>query len=198
MYHKLCYKETQVPPKIRVLPTGTHAHLTAFFPGLPGWASIRKVKPVWFLLKQETVSGSGISWAVCKSKPRSRQITMPAPYRSVFLQAGCPSCRPTDSVKTLKALLPTGTLPQTLELENFATACGWCSQQSPSTVEPVDYTCDGRASRGCMHKVYYTLVDCNPLTPLLRFVLDFFTMCSYSVVQKLVKFWVLLRCTVHL
>jgi len=23
-----------------------------------------------------------------------------------------------------------------------------------------------------MHKVYYTLVDCNPVTPLLRFVLD--------------------------
>ena len=28
-------------------------------------------------LKQETVSGSGISWVICKSAPRSRQITMP-------------------------------------------------------------------------------------------------------------------------
>jgi len=28
---------------------------------------------------------------------------MPAPYRSVFLQAGCPSCQPTNSVKALKA-----------------------------------------------------------------------------------------------
>jgi len=27
---------------------------------------------------------------------------MPAPHRSVFLQAGCPSCRPTNSVKALK------------------------------------------------------------------------------------------------
>ena len=27
---------------------------------------IRKVKPVWILLEQETVSGSGISWAICK------------------------------------------------------------------------------------------------------------------------------------
>ena len=27
----------------------------------------RKVKPIWILLKQETVSGSGISWAICKS-----------------------------------------------------------------------------------------------------------------------------------
>ena len=30
------------------------------------------------------MSGSGISWAVCKSAPRSRQITTPAPHRSVF------------------------------------------------------------------------------------------------------------------
>jgi len=36
-----------------------------------------KVKPIWILLKQETVSGSGISWAICKSAPHSRQITMP-------------------------------------------------------------------------------------------------------------------------
>jgi len=30
------------------------------------------------------VSGSGISWAICKSAPSSRQITMPAPHHSVF------------------------------------------------------------------------------------------------------------------
>ena len=50
----------------------------------PLWASTRKVKPIWILLKQETVSGSGISWATCKSAPRSRQITTPAPHHSVF------------------------------------------------------------------------------------------------------------------
>ena len=33
------------------------------FSGTTGWAGTRKVKPVWILLKQETVSGSGISWA---------------------------------------------------------------------------------------------------------------------------------------
>jgi len=42
---------------------------------------------------------------ICKSAPRPRQITMPAPHHSVFLQAGCPSCRTTNSVKALKALL---------------------------------------------------------------------------------------------
>jgi len=38
---------------------------------------------------------------ICKSAPRSRQITTLAPLS--FLQAGCPSCRPTNSVKALKA-----------------------------------------------------------------------------------------------
>ena len=85
--------------------TYTHTRLTALCPGLPGWAGTRKVKPIWILLKQETVSGSGISWAICKSAPCSRQIAMPAPHHSVFLQAGCPSCRPTNSVKALKAKL---------------------------------------------------------------------------------------------
>ena len=60
------------------------ARLAALFPGLPGWADTRKVKPIWILLKQETVSGSGINWAICKSTPRSRQIASPAPHRSVF------------------------------------------------------------------------------------------------------------------
>ena len=30
------------------------------------------------------MSGSGISWAICKSAPRSRQITTPVPHHSVF------------------------------------------------------------------------------------------------------------------
>jgi len=86
-----------------MIHTHTHTRLTALFPGLPGWAGTRTVKPIWILLKQETVSGSGISWAICKCAPCSRQITMPAPHHSVFLQAGCPSCRQTNSVKALKA-----------------------------------------------------------------------------------------------
>jgi len=78
----------------------THTHpFNGPFPGLPRWASTRKVKPIWILLKQETVSGSDIRWAICKSAPRSRQITTPTPRHSVFLQAGCPSCHPTNSVK---------------------------------------------------------------------------------------------------
>jgi len=64
--------------------THTHTRLTALYPGLPGWAGTRKVKPIWILLKQETVSGSGINWAICKSAHCSREITMPAPHHSVF------------------------------------------------------------------------------------------------------------------
>ena len=36
---------------------------------------------------------SGISWAICKSAPSSRETTTPAPHHKV-LQAGCPSCCP--------------------------------------------------------------------------------------------------------
>jgi len=90
---------------IQTIPTKNHTHtrLTALFPGLPKWDGTGKVKPIWILLKQETVSGSGISWTICKSAPRSRQITTPAPHHSSFLQAGCPSCHPANSVKALKA-----------------------------------------------------------------------------------------------
>ena len=68
------------------------------FPGLPRWAGTRKVKPIWILLKQETVSGSGISWVICKSAPRSRQITMPAPHHSFFYRPDAlPAAQPTAS-----------------------------------------------------------------------------------------------------
>ena len=66
----------------------------AHFPGLPGSAGTRKVKPIWILLKQETVSGSGISWAICRSATRSRQITTPAPHHSVFFTGQMPFLSP--------------------------------------------------------------------------------------------------------
>ena len=64
-------------------PRMTHTRLMAFF---------------WILLKQETVSGSGISWAICKSARCSRQITMPAPHYSVFYRPDAlPAAQPTAS-----------------------------------------------------------------------------------------------------
>jgi len=68
--------------------THTHTRLMALLPELPRWTGTRKGKPIWILLKHETVSGSGISWAMCKSPPRSRQITTPAPHHSVFYRPG--------------------------------------------------------------------------------------------------------------
>ena len=42
--------------------------------------------------------GSGISWAICKSAPRTRQITTPAPNHSVFYRPDAlPADQPTAS-----------------------------------------------------------------------------------------------------
>ena len=48
---------------------------------------------------QDTCTHTTVLWFfVC-----SRQITTPAHHQPVFLQARCPSCRPTNSIKALKA-----------------------------------------------------------------------------------------------
>ena len=77
----------------------THTH--PFYgpcPGLSRSASTILPKPIWILLMQETVSGSGTSWAICKSAPRSRQTTTPAPHHSVFYRPDAlPAAQPTAS-----------------------------------------------------------------------------------------------------
>ena len=88
--------------------TCTHTHtrlsLTALFLGLPGSAGTRKVKPIWILLKQRV---SEWQWhqlghmQVCISLQTNNHASTPP---LSFLQAGCPSCHPTNSVKALKAL----------------------------------------------------------------------------------------------
>ena len=107
---------TTAQPTTKITTTGTattththtHAHARTharthpfngpFCPGLPGWAGTRNVKSIRILLKQETTSGSGISWAICKSAPCSRQITMPAPHHSVFYRPDAlPAAQPTAS-----------------------------------------------------------------------------------------------------
>ena len=86
-----------------------HIHTHPFngpFLRLPGWAGTRKVKPIWILLKQETASGSGISWAVCKSAPRSRQTTMPAPHHSVFYRPDALPAAHTTASKHWRHIFP--------------------------------------------------------------------------------------------
>ena len=54
--------------------------------------------PGKLVLKQETVSGSGISWAICKTASRSRHIATPAPHHSVFYRPDAlPATQPTAS-----------------------------------------------------------------------------------------------------
>jgi len=80
--------------------TTTILWLSGFCPGLPGWASYQKGKTNLDLLEQEIVSGSGISWAICTS-PQTDNHTSTPPLS--FLQAGCPSCQPSNSVKVLNS-----------------------------------------------------------------------------------------------
>jgi len=76
----------------------THTFNGPFFRDYPGKPVPERQKPICILLKQETVSCSGISWAMCKSAPRSRQITMPAPHHSVFYRPyALPAAQPTAS-----------------------------------------------------------------------------------------------------
>ena len=85
--------------------THTHTHtFTGHFSETTRVGRYQKGKTnLDFTEARDCECGSSISWAICKSAPRSRQITTPAPQHSVFLQAGCSSCRLTNSVKALKA-----------------------------------------------------------------------------------------------
>jgi len=82
-----------------VVEQHTHTHpFNGPFCGTTRVSRYQKGKPIWILLKQETVSSSGISWAICKSAPRSRQVTMPAPHHSFFYRPDAlPAAQPTAS-----------------------------------------------------------------------------------------------------
>ena len=69
--------------------TRTRTHTTILWPScIPSRTTQvsrhQKCKTNLDLLQQESVSGSGISWAICKSAPWPRHITMPASHHSVF------------------------------------------------------------------------------------------------------------------
>jgi len=82
--------------------THTHTRLTALFPGLPRSASTRKVKTN---LDFTEARDSELQWyqlghtQICTSLQTDNHASTP-PLR--FLQAGCPSCCPTNSIKALK------------------------------------------------------------------------------------------------
>ena len=78
---------------------------------------------IWILLKQERVSGSSISWAIYKSAPHSRQITVPAPL-SFYRPDAIPAAQPTVS-KHWRPLLK-------LELD-----CSYCTSLSMPNTPPL-------------------------------------------------------------
>ena len=87
--------------KLKNVITHTHTHpFNGPFSGTTRVSRYQKGKPIWILLKQETVSGSGISWAVCKSA-RSRPTTTPAHHHSVF--TGWMPFLPPSQQRALKA-----------------------------------------------------------------------------------------------
>ena len=79
----------------------SHTRLTALFPGVAGWASTRKVKTN---LDFTEARDSELQWyqlghmQICTSLQTDNHASTPP---LSFLQAGCPSCHPTNSVKAL-------------------------------------------------------------------------------------------------
>jgi len=74
--------------------------LTGFCPGLPRSASNRKVKPHWILKDSEWQWHQLGHMLIC-TLPQTDNHASTLPLS--FLQARCPSCHPTNSVKALKA-----------------------------------------------------------------------------------------------
>ena len=76
-----------------------HTHsFSGPFSGTTRVSLYQKGKSIWILLKQETMSGSGISWATCKPASRFRPITLLAPHHSVFYRPDAlPAAQPTES-----------------------------------------------------------------------------------------------------
>jgi len=71
-------------PQIENSHTHAHTHTPVLRPFSGTTRVSRYQKGKTNLDFTETVSGSGISWAICKSAPLSIQITTPAPHHSVF------------------------------------------------------------------------------------------------------------------
>ena len=95
----MCQKQLTVSSFFVHHETRTHTRLTALLPGLPRWAGARKVKPIWIYFTE--ARDSEWQWyqlghmQVCTSlQTDNHASTIPLS----FLQAGCPFCRPNNSV----------------------------------------------------------------------------------------------------
>jgi len=86
--------------QFRLLPSALHHHnhFTVLFPGPPGWASARR-ELLDFMVQGKTNRGKHIDHPARRHSVRTNQFPPPPSH---VLQAGCPSCHPTNSVKALK------------------------------------------------------------------------------------------------
>ena len=81
-------------------------------------------------------------------------------------------------------VLPSGTLSRTQDFKNFAAA-------SRSRCQQLVVVDDGRVCRRQQYDnrrvvaVYYKSINCNPLTPLLRFIV----VLLYNLFLQLTRFW---------
>jgi len=86
-----------------MLPPPNHHHnrYMALFPGPPRWASARRELQD-FMVQGKIIRGRHTDHTAGRHSIWTIQcLPPPSP---IFLQAGCPSCRPTNSVKALKAI----------------------------------------------------------------------------------------------
>jgi len=106
-YHYLCAVDAGNKMHILLLcifiNTHTHTHTTVLRPSwmLSGTTRVsrhQKGKTNLDLLEQEIVSGSGISWVICKSAPWLRHVITPVSHHSVFYRPDAlPATQPTAS-----------------------------------------------------------------------------------------------------
>jgi len=102
----------KLPVKIRnslsfaiIVKRNTHTHpFNGPFSGTTRVSQYQKGKPIWILLKRQW-GRSGFSWNICKSAPRSRQITTPAPHHLVFT-GRMPFLPPNQQHQSTEGLLP--------------------------------------------------------------------------------------------
>jgi len=85
---------------INLLLKPHHNHFTALFPGPPEWAGARR-ELLDLMVQGKINRGRHTDHPAGHHSIRTKQC--PPPPSPHFLQAGCPSCCPTNSVKALKA-----------------------------------------------------------------------------------------------
>jgi len=91
------------PPKPLTTHRHKHTHLTALFPGLPRWADKTKLDFTKGRDSERQWQQLGCKQVCTLLQTDNHASTPPLS----FLQAGCPSCGPTNSVKALKVTAQT-------------------------------------------------------------------------------------------